>query len=75
MFLMLTYPEEYVMYRDGKFSSFFEEYSEYSVSMGFDPKQYWMLNEACHRIVPQLDELFEEDPRIDTKALMLNVHR
>lgn len=74
MFLMLTYPEEYVMYKYGKFSSFFAEYSDYSVSTGFNPKQYWVLNEASQRIVRRLNEMFDEDPRIKTEASMLDVH-
>ncbi|THE66379.1 hypothetical protein D8Y22_02615 [Salinadaptatus halalkaliphilus] len=74
MFLMLTYPTEYVMYKYGKFSSFFEEYSDYNVSTGFEPKQYWVLNEASQRIVRRLNGMFDEDPRIDTEASMLDVH-
>ena len=74
MLLMFAYPDEYVMYKFGKFNAFFDAYSDYSVSTGFDTEQYWVLNEACRRIRRRLDDAFEEDPRIEDDASMLDVH-
>lgn len=74
LLLMFAYPEKYVMYKFGKFSAFFEEYSDYSVETGFNPEQYWVLNEACRRILRQLQTAFDTDERFDEEASMLDVH-
>lgn len=72
--LMLTYPDRYVMYKYGKFSSFFGAYSDYEVSTGFDATQYWILNEACERLRRMMDETLAEDDRVESGASMLDVH-
>lgn len=74
MFLMLTYPEEYVMYKYGKFDAFLNAYTDYTVSTGFDADQYWTLNEACRRLVRRLDAAFAENTQIQTDASMLDIH-
>lgn len=72
--LMLTYPDTYVMYKYGKFASFFGEYSDFDVATGFDATQYWVLNEACQRLKRTMNEAFTADERISTDASMLDVH-
>lgn len=67
-FLLLSvYPDHYVMYKYGKFSTFFEATSDYSVGSGFDTDQYWILNEACRHLVDRLEER-------DVDASMLDAH-
>jgi hypothetical protein len=72
--LMLAYPDRYIMYKYGKFSSFFDAYSDYDVETGFDAQQYWVLNEASERLRRTLDDAFKTDDRINTDASMLDVH-
>ena len=74
MFLMFAYPQEYVMYKYGKFRAFFGAYSDYEVTTGYDVDQYWILNEGCRRIRRRLSDEFAADPRIDVDADMLDVH-
>lgn len=74
MLLMFAYPQQYVMYKYGKFSSFFDAYSDYEVSTGFGSEQYWVLNEACRRILRRLSDAFENHPQIEAEASMLDVH-
>lgn len=72
--LMLTYPDRYVMYKYGKFASFFGAYSDYEVSTGFDATQYWVLNEACERLRRMMDETMGAGEQVEMDASMLDVH-
>jgi hypothetical protein len=68
--LTFAYPDEYVMYRYTEQSSFFDEFSDYEVTTGFDTDQYFYLNEACKRVRDRIDEAVGDD----TDVTMLDVH-
>lgn len=70
MLLSFAYPTKYVIYKYGLMHGFFDEYAQFSVDQGFNPRQYWKLNLACKTQL--LDEL---QTRLDEKAVtMLDVY-
>lgn len=75
MFLMFSRPQKYVMYKYGKFKSFFGAYSDYEVTTGFDQEQYWVLNQASRRILRQMEPLFDShDELAEQLPSMLDIH-
>ena len=68
--LMFVYPDEYIMYRYTEHSHFFEEYSDYDITTGFDIEQYWVFNEACRAIKERLNERLDDASLLDVHTLI-----
>lgn len=47
MLLTFVHPRQYVFYKYGLLSEFFDRYANFDVPTGFNPVAYWKLNEAC----------------------------
>ncbi|MCD2201597.1 hypothetical protein LPA44_17175 [Halobacterium sp. KA-4] len=68
MLLMITHPDQYIMYRYSMFSDFFDDFSTYDIPNGFNPSDYILMNDALHSVRADLDTYN------DTPVTMLDVH-
>lgn len=51
--------------------SFFEEFSDYNVSTGFNTDQCWTLNVACkQQLLKELDRHLEEPTMLDDHTIL-----
>jgi MoxR-like ATPase len=65
--LMYAYSDRYIFYKWAEYRPFFERYFSYTVSQGFDPKQYVEMLDYCEAVQERL-ELHLDDPS------MIHVH-
>lgn len=68
--LMVTYPQEYIVYQHGKFSEFFADVADYDVGSGFNPDEYHQLNAACLEIKERLQERQPEASMLDVQSII-----
>lgn len=70
LLLTFVHPRQYVFYKYGLLSEFFDRYANFDVPTGFNPVAYWKLNEACK--LQLLEPLTERLP--DVSVTMLDVY-
>ncbi|ELY39876.1 AAA family ATPase [Natronorubrum tibetense] len=68
--LMFVHPAQYIHYKWTQMREFFAEFSEYTVSQGFDSDQYRELNQACERLRERLEGRVEEPSMLHVQSMI-----